>query len=96
MSWEYGLRPAQAQVAGGPRGHTVLLAGPGTGKTFVLVRRIEYLIAVEGVPPGRILALTFTRAAAAEMRSRLIERLGENGERTSSFDSSLLRARVLC
>jgi DNA helicase II / ATP-dependent DNA helicase PcrA len=94
MSWEKGLRSAQAFVAGGPRGHTVMLAGPGTGKTFVLVRRIQYLIEVEEVPPKRITALTFTRAAAAEMRSRLAERLGAVGEtiRVATLHSFALSA----
>jgi DNA helicase-2/ATP-dependent DNA helicase PcrA len=71
----------------------VLLAGPGTGKTFVLVRRIQYLIEVEGVSPRDIAAITFTRAAAAEMRHRLEERLGAAGSRvrTSTLHSFALR-----
>jgi DNA helicase-2/ATP-dependent DNA helicase PcrA len=94
MPWDDGLRPQQADVAGGPRQHTVLLAGPGTGKTFVLVRRVQYLIEVWGVSPRNILALTFTRAAAAEMRSRLEERLGEVGKqiRVSTLHSFALSA----
>jgi superfamily I DNA/RNA helicase len=79
MAWEEGLRPEQAQVASAPRRHTVLLAGPGTGKTYVLVRRIQYLIEVEAVPANSITALTFTRAAAAEMRESLVARLGAQG-----------------
>jgi DNA helicase-2/ATP-dependent DNA helicase PcrA len=78
--WSEDLLDDQAVAAGTERKHTVLLAGPGTGKTFVLVRRVQYLIEELGVSPGRILALTFSRAAAAEMRERLEERLGAVGK----------------
>lgn len=93
MAWDNGLRDEQAAAASAPRSHRVLLAGPGTGKTFVLVRRIEYLIEVEGLNPRDISAITFTRAAAAEMRHRLEERLGPGGSRirTSTLHSYALR-----
>lgn len=81
VSWDEGLRNQQREATGGPTSHTVLLAGPGTGKTYVLVRRVQYLIDVEHIAPRSIIALTFTRAAAAEMRSRLEQRLGETGRR---------------
>lgn len=59
----------QAAVDAGP--HPVLvLAGPGAGKTRVLVGRLQRLLE-QGVAPEEILALTFTRRAAAEMRDRL-------------------------
>src|SRR5215218_2839682 len=60
--------------AGGP---LLVLAGPGTGKTGVLVQRISHLIANRGVSPERILALTFCRRAADEMRSRVTAGLPE-------------------
>ena len=47
-----------------------ILAGPGAGKTYVLVNRIEYLIKECNVPPDKILVITFTKAAAAEMQDR--------------------------
>ena len=50
-----------------------MLAGPGTGKTLALTRRVLYLINVRGVAPSKILVLTFTRAAAFELRSRIAE-----------------------
>ena len=50
----------------------MVLAGPGSGKTFVLTRRIAHLINAHHVPPSEILVITFTRAAAAEMQNRFL------------------------
>jgi DNA helicase-2/ATP-dependent DNA helicase PcrA len=93
MSWDDDLWAEQRNAAGYTRGNRVLLAGPGTGKTFVLVRRIEYLVTEHDIDPRRITALTFTRAAAAEMRDRLQARLGELGSRVkvSTLHSYALR-----
>ena len=59
-----------------PSQNVVLEASAGTGKTRVLVERYVNLL-LAGVDPGRILAITFTRKAAAEMRQRIIARLRE-------------------
>jgi len=93
MPWDDDLWEEQRIASGYARGNRVLLAGPGTGKTFVLVRRIEYLISEHDIDPHRITALTFTRAAAAEMRDRLQARLGERGARVkvSTLHSYALR-----
>ncbi|MCU4751956.1 ATP-dependent helicase [Halobacteria archaeon AArc-curdl1] len=56
-----------------------VLAGAGTGKTFTMVRKIEYLINEEDVSPDRILALTFTNNAADSMREKLNAKLGTAG-----------------
>lgn len=87
MSWKEALRPEQEIAAGTERGDRVLLAGPGTGKTFVLVRRVQYLIEVLSVDPAHITALTFSRAAAAEMRHRLAERLGQQAKKIKVSES---------
>jgi uncharacterized protein (TIGR00375 family) len=65
-----GLDPGQreAALAAGP---LMILAGPGTGKTRTLTRRIAVLVAEGGVAPEACLALTFARRAVAEMRERL-------------------------
>ena len=50
----------------------MVLAGPGSGKTFVLTRRIAHLINTHHVTPSEILVITFTRAAAGEMQQRFL------------------------
>ena len=57
-----------AEVAEGP---LLIVAGPGSGKTRTLTHRLAHLITKHGVPPSGCLAVTFTRRAADEMRSRL-------------------------
>jgi superfamily I DNA/RNA helicase len=52
-------------------GPVLLLAGPGTGKTYQLARRIQILVDREGVDPGEITVITFTREAARSMRAKL-------------------------
>lgn len=63
------LNPQQREAARHGDGPLLIVAGAGTGKTATLVHRVAWLIA-EGVDPGRILLLTFTRRAAAEMLRR--------------------------
>ncbi len=67
------LRPEQAR-ASSPQSHVWLSASAGTGKTHVLTARVFRLL-LGGVPPERILCLTFTKAGAAEMANRVHERL---------------------
>jgi len=63
------FQSAAAQIECGP---LLLGAGPGTGKTKTLVGRCQFLTQTQGVPPTQILALTFSRKAAGEMRERLV------------------------
>ena len=58
-------------------GPAMVLAGPGSGKTFVITQRLRYLIEKHGIPPQQILVVTFSRGAALEMRSRFYK-LTEN------------------
>ena len=78
-----------------PRNNVVLEASAGTGKTSVLVARYVNLIKA-GVDPGNILAITFTRKAAAEMRERIVSQLREAAERSEIEKSRWndLRARL--
>ena len=66
---------AQRQIEEAAGGPLVVVAGPGSGKTRVLTRRIARLVA-SGVDPGQIMAITFTRRAAGQMRQRLSALLG--------------------
>ena len=56
-------------------GPTLILAGPGSGKTFTTVERVRYLIEIHHVDPSNILVITFTRAAARQMRDRFFARM---------------------
>ncbi len=63
--------PGQLQAINSDEPATWVLAGPGTGKTEVLVLRALRLMIVEGVPPESIILTTFTNRAAAELSERI-------------------------
>jgi len=67
--WKQSLNPAQLEAVTCDDGPVLVIAGAGTGKTWTLACRVAYLIE-QGVPPERILLLTFSRRAAREMLSR--------------------------
>ncbi len=64
------LDPKQQEAVLHAKGPAIVVAGPGSGKTAVLTHRIDYLIKQLNVPPEKIMVITFTRAAAEEMKSR--------------------------
>ncbi len=81
------LTAEQEQAVARRRGPLLLAAGAGSGKTSVLVERFVRAVREDGVAPGRILAITFTERAAAELRERVRARLLELGEREAARDT---------
>lgn len=73
------LNKAQKLAVDTIEGPVMVVAGPGTGKTQVLTLRIANIRVQTDTPPESILALTFTDAAAGEMRERLVELMGQDG-----------------
>lgn len=71
-----GFNEAQTKAICHRDGPMMVLAGPGSGKTLVITRRVEYLIRKHHVKPEEILVLTFTKAAAREMRERFLRITG--------------------
>lgn len=66
-------------------GPAMVLAGPGSGKTLVITQRTKYLIEQAGVRPQEILVITFTRAAAEEMKNRFLALMKEHSARAVTF-----------
>ena len=83
--------PAQDTAIHYGAGPCAVIAGPGSGKTFVLVQRIRYLIEEKGVDPSSILVLTFSRAAAAHMRRRFLHSCPHPETVFGTFHSVFLR-----
>lgn len=75
-----GLNDKQREAVAAPLGNYLVLAGAGSGKTRVLTHRIAWLIAVENISEGSIMAVTFTNKAAAEMRHRIQDTLSKHAQ----------------
>jgi superfamily I DNA/RNA helicase len=88
------LNDSQKQAVTTTEGRLLIVAGPGTGKTLTIVRRIAYLMH-QGVPPEEILAVTFTNRAAREMRVRTAAMLGNEAEKVFIGTFHLLGLRII-
>ena len=89
------LNGAQQQAACAEDGPQLILAGAGSGKTRTIVHRIGHLIAERGFAPHRILAVTFTNKAAAELKARLSMLIGDDGGGVTSGTFHALSLRFL-
>lgn len=81
------LNDAQTRAVRHNTGPALVLAGPGSGKTRVITERVRYLIDEYNVSPDNILVVTFTRAAAEEMRQRYNKTGGRSGVLFGTFHS---------
>lgn len=77
VPWDDGLTDEQRAAASVDGQPSRMLAGPGTGKTLVMTRRILYLVQEHQVTPDSILAITFTRGATFELARRVRAGVGE-------------------
>lgn len=89
--------PVQQKIVADDREQTnvLVLAGPGSGKTRVLVHRIAYLIRVKREDPRDILVLTYNRHAAAEIRARLRHLVGDDAAGVTVFTCHALAMRLV-
>lgn len=89
--------PVQQDIVTDDREETnvLVLAGPGSGKTRVLVHRIAYLLRVRREDPSGILVLTYNRHAAAEIRARLRHLVGEDAARVTVSTCHALAMRLV-
>ena len=86
--------PVQIATVGSPlEQNTLVLAGPGSGKTTVVVHRCAYLLQVERVPPRQILLLCFNHSAAVSLRKRLNALVGKDarGVLVSTYHGAAMR-----
>jgi len=85
----------QQRIVTAPRGQNLLvLAGPGSGKTRVVVHRCAYLLQVERIQPERILVICFNRAAMYELRSRIRALVGDLARQVAVHTYHSLALRI--
>ena len=100
QSWrnivENGTSPEQRRIIADDREQTnvLVLAGPGSGKTRVLVHRIAYLVRVKRENPKGILALAYNRHAAVQIRRRLTELIGDDAKGVAVYTCDGLAMRL--
>lgn len=100
-SWKFIVEalenPTQQEIVRDDRDQTnvLVLAGPGSGKTRVLVHRIAYLIRVRREDPRGILVLTYNRHAAAEIRERLQQLIGDDAAAVTISTCHALAMRLI-
>ncbi|PSB25361.1 ATP-dependent helicase [Stenomitos frigidus] len=88
--------PQQQQAIAHTEGALLIIAGPGSGKTFTLVERIVYLITHKNVEPENLFVVTFTDKAAQELTTRIANRLIEVGVRFNLNEMYLGTFHSIC
>ena len=93
MSLLDGLNPQQREAVVHQGSPLLVVAGAGSGKTRVLTRRIAHLLGERSVAPYEVLAITFTNKAAAEMKERVADLVGDRAKAmwVSTFHSACVR-----
>lgn len=76
-------------------GPLLILAGAGSGKTTVLVNRVEHIISSHLATPWQVLAITFTNKAAGELRERLVSAIGEEANEIWAYTFHSCCSRIL-
>ena len=89
------LNPAQRQAVEAMGGAILIFAGAGSGKTRVLTYKIAYLIEEVGLPPEKILAVTFTNKASQEMKNRVSKILRVDTQKMNVGTFHSICARML-
>ncbi len=79
------MNEAQRRAIYHKEGPARILAGPGSGKTFVIINRLKYLLQELKIEPSSVLVITFTKAAAEEMRQRFLKDTQEKGPGSVHF-----------
>lgn len=88
------LNEEQIEIVNRIRGPLLVAAGPGSGKTLAIIRRVAMLIQ-QGVPAQSIIAVTFTNRAAREMKERLSVLMGDTSEKVFVGTLHLLGLRII-
>lgn len=90
------LNDRQRQAVTTTEGPLLIIAGPGTGKTYTLVERIIHLVQENGARPEELLVSTFTEKAAAELITRVSSRLSEEGIRVPLSEMYIGTLHSIC
>src|SRR5260370_4745872 len=88
--------PQQLEAITTTEGPLLIIAGPGSGKTFTLVERVVYLLTEKGIAPERIMVVTFTDKAAQELTTRISNRLDQLGVRFNLNEMYLGTFHAIC